>query len=176
MTGRRGAALLARCLTACTAPVPPPGLAAGGPQFNPVAFFTGHVTSWGVEENRAGDPTAIVTTDCTGTPSGPNSIRMVQVLHIGAKPPQTRIWTITQTSPASYAATANDMTGTATGTVTGRAFHLRWVLDASPGNPLAKVTMDQWMYRMDDGAVMIRTVVTKLHVRLLEVSEQFEKS
>jgi hypothetical protein len=28
---------------------------------------------------------------------------------------------------------------------------------------------------MDDGAVMIRTVVSKLGIRLIEVSEQFEK-
>jgi hypothetical protein len=32
------------------------------------------------------------------------------------------------------------------------------------------------MYRMADGAVMVRTVVTKLGVRLVEISEEFEKA
>jgi hypothetical protein len=35
--------------------------------------------------------------------------------------------------------------------------------------------MDQWMYRMDDGSVMIGTVVTKFGIRLVEVSEVFRK-
>jgi hypothetical protein len=36
--------------------------------------------------------------------------------------------------------------------------------------------MDQWMYQMSDGAVVVRTVVTKLGIRLVEITEQFEKS
>ncbi len=67
------------------------------------------------------------------------------------------------------------MDGTAAGTVSGRAFHWTWILQTSPGNSLKNVTMDQWFYRMDDGAVMIRTIVSKAGVRLIEVSEQFEK-
>jgi hypothetical protein len=164
-------------LAGCAQPLGAENFAGSGPAFDPVAFFSGHVTSWGVEENRAGQPTAIVTTDCTGTGTvtGSHSIRMVQILHIGSAPPQTRIWQFTQTGPDSYSATANDMAGQAIGIVSGREFHWTWVLETAPGNPLKNVTMEQWMYRMDDGAVMIRTVVTKLGIRLLEVSEQFRK-
>ncbi len=170
---RRG--LLALLLLAgCSAPVPPPGMNASGPAFDPVAFFTGHVTSWGVEENRAGQPVGIVTTDCVGTVNG-NGIRMVQVLRIAGKPPRTRIWQLSGAA-GHYTATANDMAGTAKGTVYGRAFHWRWVLETAPGNDLKNVTMDQWFYRMDDGAVMIRTHVTKFGVLLLQVSEQFHQA
>ncbi len=163
--------MAALLLAGCSAPVPPSGLAESGPAFDPVAFFTGHVTSWGVEENRAGQPVGIVTTDCVGTVNG-NGIRMVQVLRIAGKAPQTRIWQLSGAA-GHYTATANDMAGTAEGTVYGRAFHWRWVLETAPGNDLKNVTMDQWMYRMDDGAVMIRTHVSKLGILLLQVSEQF---
>jgi hypothetical protein len=145
-----------------------------GPAFDPIEFFTGHVTSWGVEENRAGQPIAIVTTDCEGTADG-QGIRMVQELHVGDKPPQTRIWQLSRSGTDTYEATANDMDGQTTGTASGSAFHWRWVLETSPGNSLKNVTMDQWMYRMDDGSVMIRTVVTKFGIRLVEVSELFRK-
>jgi hypothetical protein len=50
------------------------------------------------------------------------------------------------------------------------------VLETRPGNPLLDVTMDQFMFRMDDGSVMIRTVVTKFGVRVVEVSERFAKA
>jgi hypothetical protein len=161
-------------LAGCGAPMAPAGFAGSGAAFDPIAFFTGHVTSWGVEENRAGQPTGIVTTDCVGTPTGPHSIRMVQMLHVGGGV-QTRTWQLTQSADGTYAATANDMAGQAIGVVGGRAMHWRWTLETAPGNSLKNVTMDQWFYRMGDGAVMIRTVVSKLGVRLIEVSEQFEK-
>lgn len=166
--------LAALLLAGCSTPLSRVGFAGSGANFNPVAFFTGHVTSWGVEENRAGQPTGIVTTDCIGTPTGPHSIQMVQKLQVG-RTVQTRTWQLTQTGADKYIATANDMAGDTAGIADGRAMHWRWVLETSPGNSLKNVMMDQWFYRMDDGAVMIRTVVSKLGIRLIEVSEQFQK-
>jgi hypothetical protein len=99
---------------------------------------------------------------------------MVQVLHASG-PAQTRIWHLRRTGPDLYSATANDMAGEADGIASGREFHWRWVLETAPGNPIKNVTMDQHFYRMDDGAVMIRTIVSKAGFRLIEVSEQFEK-
>jgi hypothetical protein len=43
----------------------------------------------------------------------------------------------------------------------------------SPGNPLMNVTMQQWMYRMEDGSVTIRTTVSKLGFIVAEITEQF---
>jgi hypothetical protein len=162
-------------LAGCSAPLGPAGFAQTRPVFDPVAFFTGHVTSWGVEENRGGQPIAIVKTDCQGVVTGPGRIAMVQVLHVGNAPPQTRRWQLWQAGQG-YEATANDMAGHTTGWASGRALHWRWVLETRPGNPLLDVTMDQFMFRMDDGSVMIRTVVTKFGVRVVEVSERFAKA
>lgn len=166
--------LAALLLAGCSAPLKPAQFSGSG-SFDPVAFFTGHVTSWGVEENRGGQPTGIVTTDCVGTPSPSGGIDMRQTLHLPGGKVQTRIWHLSQTGPDEFQATADDMDGATIGTVGGRAMHWRWILETSPGNALANVTMDQWFYRMDDGAVMIRTNVTKAGVRVLSISEQFEK-
>ncbi len=163
-------------LAGCATPLKPAAFTNAGPAFNPLKFFTGHVTSWGVEEARSGQPIAIVTTDCTGTATGPNRIRMVQVLHVGNAPPQTRIWQFKQTGPHQFIATANDMSGTARGTAGGPEFHWHWVLESHPGNPLENITMAQWMYEMPDGSVVIRTVASKLGIRLVEVTEQFRKT
>jgi hypothetical protein len=65
------------------------------------------------------------------------------------------------------------MVGSATGDVDGRTFHWRWVLAPAPGERAIAVTMEQWMYRLDDGSVMIRSTVSKLGVILSEVSEVF---
>jgi hypothetical protein len=162
-------------LAGCAAPVTPAQLAAPG-SFNPIAFFTGHVTSWGVEENRANQPTGIVTTDCTGTANPTGGITMQQTLHLPGGKTQTRTWHLTQTSPTTYQATANDMDGTTAATISGRAMHWRWILETNPANRLENVTMDQWFYQMRDGSVVIRTNVSKAGIRLLGITEQFEKA
>jgi hypothetical protein len=161
-------------LSGCGAPLKPANFAGSG-SFNPIAFFTGHEKSWGVEENRDGQPTGIVTTDCIGTPDPAGGITMVQTLHTGGSV-TIRTWHLRKTGANTYLATANDMAGSATATAGGRAMHWRWILETSPGDALKNVTMDQWFYQMDDGAVMVRTVVAKAGIRLIEISEQFEKA
>ena len=144
--------------------------AATTPAFDPVRFFTGHVTSWGVAE-RSGQPTDIVVTDCVGTPEG-DHIHLIQTLTVGGDVTH-REWQFKRTTPGHYEATANDMVGTAHGTSAGRAFHWNWVLATKPGNRLFDVTMDQWWYLLDDGTMLNRTTVTKLGFTIAQVSEHF---
>jgi hypothetical protein len=145
----------------------------GEPLFDPLTFFTGHVRSWGVMEDRSGAPTGWIVTDCQGQPDGANRLHMTQHLTFQAGPAQDRTWTMSRIDTRHFEATANDMVGSATGDVDGRTFHWRWVLAPAPGERAIAVTMEQWMYRLDDGSVMIRSTVSKLGVILSEVSEVF---
>jgi hypothetical protein len=160
-------------LAACSPPVTVERFAGSGPQMDPVRFFSGHVTSWGVIENRSGEPTARITTDCVGRPDGPDGLVMVQRLEREGQPPTQREWHMRRIAPGRFEATAGDMVGTATGEAAGRAFAWRWTLATAPGNPLLNVSMRQWMYAQDDGSVLIRTIISKLGVILAEVTEQF---
>lgn len=167
------ALLLAAALLGCGSPLPVNSFAATTPAFDPVRFFTGHVRSWGVMENRSGQPTSVVTTDCAGEADGPDGLRMTQRLTIGQDAPTTREWRMRRIAPGRYEATANDMAGTATGEASGRAFHWQWTLELSPGNSLKNVTMEQWWYLLDDGSMLNRTTVSKLGFIAAEVTEHF---
>jgi hypothetical protein len=145
----------------------------GGPNFDPVSFFTGHVRSWGVVEGRSGAPNGTVVTDCQGNVDAQGQLHMTQTLTLQDGKPTQRLWTMWRDGPGTFKATANDMIGTAVGHSDGRVFHWTWDLARSPGNPLMTVAMEQWMYRLPDGNVMIRTTISKLGVILAEVSEQF---
>jgi len=159
-------------LLGCGEAMPVDGFRATVPAIDPIRFFTGHVASWGVVENRSGQPTSIVTTDCMGEADG-DTLRMTQRLTIGQDAPVTRTWQMRRAGPNRYEATANDMVGTATGEAAGRAFHWSWTLATSPGNDLKNVVMDQWWYLLDDGSMLNRTTIRKLGVILVEVSEHF---
>jgi hypothetical protein len=145
----------------------------GSPAFDPVAFFDGQTRSWGVIESRFGVSTERIMTDGHGQRDGTERLRMVQHLSFQDGTTQERDWILWRSGPDHFKATANDMVGTAEGEANGRVFHLQWVLARSPGNPLMNVTMQQWMYRMDDGSVTVRTTVTKLGFIVAEVTEQF---
>ncbi len=160
-------------LVACGDPMPVSAFKDTRPVLDPVRFFTGHVRSWGVLENRSGQPDAIVMTDCVGTADGPDGLSMTQTLVVGTDPPTTRRWHMRRTAPGTFEATANDMVGTATGEAAGRAFHWQWTLALSPGNSLKDVTMDQWWYLQPDGSLLNRTTVRKLGFIAAEVTEHF---
>lgn len=166
------ALVLALSLLGCSRGMPVEGFRATTPAIDPIRFFTGHVRSWGVLEDRSGQPTDVVTTDCLGK-VGDNGLRLVQRLTIGQDAPTTRTWQMRRAGPGRYEATANDMVGTAIGEASGRAFHWTWTLALSPGNDLKNVSMDQWWYLLDDGSMLNRTTVRKLGVILIEVSEHF---
>lgn len=175
--------LIAGLASACAAnPAPmaaPPltPLAAGnGPAFDPIAFFDGHTVSRGVVESRSGAPTEQIVTDSLAEQDAAGRLRMVQKLTFQDGTTHRRDWVLWRSGPDTFDATANDMDGTAKGETTGRMFHWNWVWARSPGNPLMNVTMNQWMYRMDDGSVTVRTTVTKFGFILAEVTEQFTRA
>lgn len=159
-------------LLGCGEALPVDGFRPTAPGIDPLRFFTGHIVSWGVLEDRSGQPTSIVTTDCVGTMED-GVLRMTQRLTIGQDAPVTRLWQMRRAGPGRYEATANDMVGTAVGEAAGRAFHWTWTLATSPGNFLRNVTMDQWWYQLDDGSMLNRTTIRKFGAILAEVSEHF---
>ncbi len=88
---RRLALLLTLGLLSCGKATPLDGFRGTTPAMDPIRFFTGHVKSWGVLENRSGEPTNVVATDCLGESNG-DVLRMVQQLTVGQDAPTTRTW------------------------------------------------------------------------------------
>ncbi len=172
--GVRLLALLA--LAGCGQVLSPERLAATAPPvLDPMAFFTGHTRSWGVLEDRGGAPTDWLTTEALGEQAD-GVLAMHQTIRLGDGTVQHRDWRLHRTSPGRYEATANDMVGTAEGQASGRSFHWRFTIALSPGNPLKNVGFEQWMFLMDDGALVNRTVIRKLGVVVAEVTEQFTRT
>jgi hypothetical protein len=166
------ALLLLLTLSGCPSPLPLTRLADTQPTFDPIAFFTGRTASWGVFENRSGEPTGRVVTESVGRPDGADALQVVQQLRFEDGTVQQREWRLRRTAPQRYEATANDMAGVAIGETFGRTFHWRWELDRKDG---PSVTLEQWMYLMDGGSMVNRTAISKLGIVLATVTEHFEK-
>lgn len=166
--------LLAWALAGC-ASVPPEHFAGTRPAFDPVVYFTGHTHSWGVFENRAGNPSRSFTTDCVGTLDG-GALRLDQTFTYEDGSKQQRHWRIRRVDAHRFEATANDVVGTGTGEAYGNAFHWEYTVALKPGNPLYNVRLRQWMYLQADGrTVLNRGTVNKTGVVIAQVSESFQR-
>jgi hypothetical protein len=171
---RAAIGVTAVALAGCSAPQRVGDFAGTAPRFDPVAFWSGHVHSWGVVETRGGAPSDTIETDCVGTAEA-GGVHLVQTLTEGDGRVRHRDWHLRREADGGFSATANDMVGTAHGVAAGRVFHWDWVWATEPGNSWKNVTMHQWMYLMGDGTMMNRTVVTKLGITVAEVTEVFSK-
>jgi hypothetical protein len=152
----------------------PGDFAQGTPVFDPMAFFTGRTRSWGVFENRSGDPSRRFTTVCLGKREGAFLV-LDQTFTYEEGQTQHRHWKITRVDSHHYQATANDVRGIASGEAYGNVFHWQYTVALKSGDPLFDVHLEQWMYLQVDGAVLNRGRISKLGILLAQVTEYFQR-
>lgn len=152
----------------------PSAFAGATPTFEPVAWFTGPTRSWGVIENRAGEPKSRFHTQLVGRPDG-DGIVLTQNFTFEIGRHQTRVWHLKRKSAHRYEATAADVIGPAIGEARGNAFHWSYTLQLKPGNPLSRVHMNDWMYLTSDDTMVNRVVMSRLGVTLVQTTEYFHR-
>ena len=146
----------------------------GRPLLDPTQYFTGRTSSSGVLENRAGAPKERVTTQTVGRWVD-GALLLEQELQIGEKK-QHRSWRIRKLDAHYFAATANDMVGTAQGEARGNVFHWSFTLELVPGNILSRVRMTQWMYLQPDGRTLLNhSTIRKFGAVVAQVTEVFQR-
>lgn len=166
---------LALCLASCASPHSLAVFTDGKPAFRPDDYFTGRTHSWGIFENRSGQPTKLLHTRTTGTREG-KTLHFEQDLIFPKGEKSHRSWLIQRVDEHHYTATGTGIIGTAHGVVSGNAFHLDFTMDALSGNPFGHVHMSQWMYLQEDGVTMVnRDTITKAGLIVAEITEQFHK-
>ncbi|MGB8167226.1 MAG: DUF3833 family protein [Chthoniobacteraceae bacterium] len=147
----------------------------GKPVFDPGVYFRGRTHSWGIIESRGGEPSQVLTTQTRGHWAG-DTFHFEQDIAFENGKPSHRSWRIKRVDAHHWTATGTGIVGEARGEAYGNVFHLEFTLDLSPGNPLARVHMSQWMYIQPDARTMInRAVLTKAGVVVAHITEQFTK-
>ena len=163
-------------LTGGCSSLSPSQFAHSTPAFDPVEFFTGHTRSWGVFENRSGEPSRRFSTVCDGHREADGTLLLDQIFTYEDGATQQRHWRIHRLDAHHYEATANDVVGQATGEAYGNAFHWEYTVALKPGNPLYNVRLRQWMYLQAGGQTMMnRASVNKLGLQVAQVTEFFQR-
>ena len=172
--------LLCVCLASSCASMRPEQFVTATPRFDPMQYFEGPTRSWGVIENRTGEPRSTFRATMVGVPDADgarrNGLTITQDFTYDDGRKQQRVWHIKRIDEHRFDATSSDVIGVATGYAWGNTFRWEYTLQLQAGNPLTRVRMKHWMYLTDDGETMInRVIISKLNIVIAETTEYFRR-
>lgn len=131
-------------------------------------FFNGELIAHGMVLDMNGDLTRRFVANITGTWQGKSGILDEQFVYDDGET-DTRVWKLTELEDGSYQGTANDVIGIATGKSAGAAFYWRYDLEIMvDGDPLV-VTLDDWMYLVDEDVLLNKSQIIKYGIDVGEV-------
>lgn len=144
------------------------------PELHLDEFFQGDIVAHGMVLNRQGKVTRRFKADIDASWEG-NLGTLDEVFYWDDGSEETRIWEIVKNGPNSYSGTAGDVVGTAEGITAGNALHWVYQLEVPFRDGEIKVTLDDWMYLLDENRLMNRTEMKKFGFRVGEIIIYMEK-
>jgi len=137
-------------------------------------YFTGRVEAWGMFQKRSGEVTKRFHVIINGRSEG-EVLVMHEAFSYSDGTTQVREWRLRPDGPGRWKGTAGDVVGEATGEVAGNSFHWRYVLRLPVGDSVYDVSLDDWMYLIDEKTMANRSSMTKLGVEVGQITLFFRK-
>jgi hypothetical protein len=144
------------------------------PKLDLVNYFSGTTDAWGIFQKRGGEVVkrfhvVMVGTQCHG------KFTLDERFTYDDGTTQQRIWTLIQAPDGSWRGKADDVVGEAVGHTSGNALHWQYVLALPVEGKTYDIQVDDWMYLMDDTAMLNRTSMKKFGVEVGQVTLFFKK-
>ncbi|MGY8892872.1 MAG: DUF3833 domain-containing protein [Burkholderiales bacterium] len=137
-------------------------------------YFNGPVTAYGMFQDRSGRVVKRFEVAMTGTWQG-NSGVLDELFTYSDGSTDRRVWRLTQHSDGRVTGEADDVVGAATGAVSGNAMQWRYTLRLPVEGSVYEVSMDDWMYLLNERIMINRTAMSKWGVHLGDVTLTFIK-
>ena len=167
------AALLAAALLAGCASVDVAQYANERPALDLKRYFDGTIDGWGMFQDRSGKVVTRFHVVIDAKWNGDTGT-LDEAFEYADGRRERRVWTIVKDGDR-YTGTAGDVVGTASGTAAGNALQWRYVLALPVEGTVWNMDMDDWMFLMDERTMLNRTTMSKLGVRVGEVTLAFRK-
>ena len=143
------------------------------PKLDLATYFNGKVDGWGMVQDRSGKVLRrmVVELDCKW--NGNEGVLDESFQWSDGKT-EKRIWKIRKDGDR-YIGTAGDVVGDARGEAAGYALRWSYVLALPVDGSTYNMDMDDWMWMIDEKTLANRTTMSKLGVRVAEISIFFRK-
>lgn len=137
-------------------------------------YFTGNIVAWGILQDYSNKVNRRFCVEIQGEWEDNNGI-LAEKFYFNDGEITYRNWQLTKNTDGSYNGTAEDVIGTAIGKHKGFAFQFTYTLLLTIDDENIEVTMDDWMYQLDEYRVMNKTAISKLGINVANVTLFFDK-
>ncbi len=138
------------------------------PEFDLKTFFNGDLKGWGLIKNYQGKVTQRFAVDMNGTWSGDKGV-LYELFTYADGRTQERTWYLSKLENNINTGTASDVVGKATGTQEGFAFNWNYDLLFESEGKQIQVHLQDWIYQIDENAVISQAAVKKFGLNVGEV-------
>lgn len=166
------AGLLA-CLSGCSS-AKVEDYAATKPVIDIREYFNGEVEAMGVYMDRSGMADPQFHVKMKGSWKGNEGTLEEDFVYSDGRKDR-RVWTIRFTDDHHFTATAHDVVGTMQGGQYGNAVNMKYVLRVPVKDTTYDISMDDWLYKLDDKTVINRAVMRKFGFKVGELFLTFRK-
>ncbi len=144
------------------------------PELDLRRYFNGTVDAWGVFTDRNGKVVKRFTVEMNCTWQGEQGVLDEDFVYAdGSK--EKRIWRLTHLGNGRYEGTAGDVVGTASGQTRGNTFRWGYTLALPIEGRVVHVSMDDWMYLMNDRVMLNKARMSKWGIHLGDVTLSFTR-
>lgn len=137
-------------------------------------FFSQPVKAWGMFQKRSGEVAKRFEVNIVSRREGNNLILDEHFLYSDGTR-QRRVWTLTPEGQGRWSGRADDVVGVAKGQVAGNTLHWRYRLSLPVDDSMYEMSMDDWMYLMDEDTLINRTAMSKFGVEVGQVTLFFRR-
>jgi hypothetical protein len=142
--------------------------------FDLKSYFEGRVIAWGVIQDYSNEVKRRFCVEIDGNWEDEKGV-LAEKFFFNDGEISYRNWQLTQLPDGSYIGTAEDVVGTAIGKHQGFAFQLQYELSLDIDGDITQVTMDDWMFQLDENKVMNKTSMSKFGIKVAEITLFFDK-
>ena len=144
------------------------------PQLDLRTFFDGPLMAYGVLQDRSGKVTRRFEATIDASWNGEQGTLVEHFIYDDGEE-QDRVWQLTHLGNGRYTGGAGDVIGSASGQISGAAFNWEYNLEVPYKDGSIVVSLDDWLFLIDENHLINRTVLKKFGFRVGELSLVIEK-
>lgn len=144
------------------------------PSFDVKNYFNGNIIAWGIVQDHTNKVNRRFCVEINGDWQGNKGI-LAEKFYFNDGEVSYRNWQLIKQVDGTYQGTAEDVSGIAIGKHNGFAFQFNYTLNLKLDDNTYKVSMDDWMYQLDEHRVMNKTSMKKFGIEVANITLFFNK-
>lgn len=144
------------------------------PAFKLETFFNGKLRAYGMVQDYSDRVTRRFSVEMIGTWKGNEGVLEEDFVYADGEK-QRRVWYLSKLGDGRYSGRADDVVGTALGSIEGFALNWHYTLQVPIDGEIMDFQLDDWMYLVEDNHLLNRATMKKFGLPVAEITLYIER-